>query len=138
MFRSIFPRLMAAILVAILICTLGLSMGFYVTMRNNYIDTRMNELKVQAYDIAYLASRVRSSSMLGGFGYSTTTENYITWKANTIYDEFKAYSIVVDRNGQVSLFAQPDLMKEQDIPFDSQHIVHTLTVVLQGQEVVER
>ena len=136
MFRSIFPRLMTAILAAILICTLGLSMGFYVTTRNNYIDTRMNELKVQAYDIAYLASRVRSNNMLSGFGYSTATENYISWKANTIYDEFKAYSVVVDRTGQVSLFAAPDLMQEQDIPFDRQRIIDTLAVVLKGKEVV--
>ena len=138
MFRSIFPRLMTAILAAILICTLGLSMGFYVTTRNNYIDTRMNELMMQAYDIAYLASRVRSNNMLSGFGYSTATENYISWKANTIYDEFKAYSVVVDRTGQVSLFAAPDLMQEQDIPFDRQRIIDTLAVVLKGKEVVER
>ena len=51
MFRSIFPRLMTAILAAILICTLGLSMGFYVTTRNNYIDTRMNELKERKVEV---------------------------------------------------------------------------------------
>ena len=50
--RSMFSRLMAVILAAILLIVAGLTGQFYLTLRTNYIDARMKELKVQAYDIA--------------------------------------------------------------------------------------
>ena len=71
-----FSRLMAVIMAAILICVIGVSALFYVTTRSNYIDSRLNDLKVQANDIAYLASRVRTNT-LGGIGFGSVTESYI-------------------------------------------------------------
>ena len=68
MLRSMFSRLMAVIMAAILVVVIGITALFYVTSRSNYIDSRMNELKVQAYEIAYLASQVRTSA-LSAFGY---------------------------------------------------------------------
>ena len=135
MFRSMFARLMAVILAAILVCVIGLLSLFYVTARSNYIDARMNELKVQAYDIAYLASR---SSFFSGFGFGDTTENYIKWKANTIYDEFGAYSVVVDRTGQMTFYVAPQQVQGEKSPFNQKDIVNTLSRVLQGEEVVRR
>ena len=134
MFRSMFARLMAVILAAILICVIGLFSLFYVTARANYIDARMDALKLQAYDIAYLASR---SSYFSSFGYSSANEGYIKWKANTIYDEFNAYSVVVDRTGQITIYVTPDLVQGEGL-FDRQNIIDTLSQVLKGEEVVRR
>lgn len=131
-----FSRLMAVLMAAILVCVLSVFALFYVTARSNYIDMRMNDLKVQAYEIAYLASQVRVSA-LTPFGYSTVTEDYINWKADTLYDEFKAYSVVVNRAGQITLYMTPELMQEDSVEFDKQHIVDTLAEVLKGQEVVQ-
>ena len=136
MLRSMFSRLMAVIMAAILVIVIGISALFYVTSRSNYIDSRMDELKVQAYEIAYLASQVRSSA-LSAFGYSSITENYINWKADTIYAEFNAYSVVVNRTGQITVYMSPALMQESGIEFDKQRIVDTLAEVLKGQEIVQ-
>ena len=127
---------MAVIMAAILVIVIGISALFYVTSRSNYIDSRMDELKVQAYEIAYLASQVRSSA-LSAFGYSSITENYINWKADTIYAEFNAYSVVVNRTGQITVYMSPALMQESGIEFDKQRIVDTLAEVLKGQEIVQ-
>ena len=63
MLRSMFSRLMAVIMAAILVVVIGISALFYVTSRSNYIDSRMDELKVQAYEIAYLASQERTIAL---------------------------------------------------------------------------
>lgn len=136
MLRSMFSRLMAVIMAAILVVVIGISALFYVTSRSNYIDSRMDELKVQAYEIAYLASQVRTSA-LSAFGYGSVTESYINWKADTIYAEFNAYSVVVNRTGQITVYMTPALMQESGIEFDKQHIVDTLAEVLRGQEIVQ-
>ncbi|MBQ7455367.1 MAG: HAMP domain-containing histidine kinase [Clostridia bacterium] len=110
MLRSMFARLMAVVMAAILICVLGLSALFYVSARNSRIDARMDALKLQAYDIAYLASR----SVLGAgfdFGYNGANQEYIEWKANSLYEEFGAYSVVVDRVGQVTFYVTPEQLK---------------------------
>ena len=137
MFRTMFSRLMAVILAAILVCVATLLMQFYFTMRSNYIDARMNELRVPAYDIAYLASRVRTSS-LSAFGYSNVTEKYINWKTDTLYDQFKAYSVVVDRTGQITVYMSPELLRESGLVFDRQYVADTLAEVIQGKEIVQR
>ena len=136
MLRSMFSRLMAVIMAAILVVVIGISALFYVTSRSNYIDSRMDELKVQAYEIAYLASQVRTNA-LSAFGYSSITESYINWKADTIYAEFNAYSVVVNRTGQITVYMTPALMQESGIEFDKQRIVDTLAEVLKGQEIVQ-
>lgn len=138
LFRGMFARLMAVMLAVILICVVALYSLFYFTIRADHIDARMNELKRQAYDIAYLASRVRNNSIAESFGYNSTTESYIKWKANKIYAEFTAYSVVIDRTGRATLYATPELMREEDMIFDQQKIISILSRVLQGQEVIYR
>ena len=137
MFRSMFARLMAVTMAAVLVCVIGLTALFYVTTRSNYIDARLNDLKMQADDIAYLASRVRTNS-LGGFGFGSSTESYINWKADNIYKEFNAYSVVVDRTGQITVYMTADLMNESGLEFDRQHVMDTLAEVLKGQQIIQQ
>ena len=132
-----FSRLMAVIMAAILICVIGVSALFYVTTRSNYIDSRLNDLKVQANDIAYLASRVRTNT-LGGIGFGSVTESYINWKADNIYKEFNAYSVVVDRTGQITVYMTADLMNESGLEFDRQHVMDTLAEVLKGEQIIQQ
>ncbi len=134
--QGMFARLLIVTLAIILVCTVGLFSLFYVSMRSSYIDQRMNELKVQAYDIAYLASRVRNNAVADALGHTSITEAYIQWKANQVYEEFNAYSVVVDRTGKTTLYATPELMRETEIVFDQDHIVKVLKQVLLGEEIV--
>ena len=136
MFRSMFARLMAIVLAIVLVSMLGLFGLFYLSMRSSYIDTRMNSLKSEAYEIAYLASRVRNNDALFPFSPSSTTNSYIEWKVNAVYQEFQAYSVVVDRTGNIKVYASPALMTDSSIHFDERQIITTLSSVLQGHEVV--
>ena len=132
-----FARLMAVVLSIVLVCVLGLFSLFYVSMRSTYIDNRMNSLKTQAYEIAYLASRVRNNDMLFPFApNNSTTNSYIEWKVNSVYQEYQAYSVVVDRTGGIKVYATPELMAGGSVHFDERQIVRTLSGVLQGEEVI--
>ena len=74
MLRSMFAKLMAVVLAIVLVCMLALFSLFYLSMRDSYIDNRMDSLKSQAYEIAYLASRVRNNDML--FPFSSSKNPY--------------------------------------------------------------
>lgn len=136
MFRSMFAKLMAVVLSIVLVCVLGLFSLFYVSMRNSYIDNRMDSLKSQAYEIAYLASRVRNNDVLFPFSPNNATNSYIEWKVNSVYQEFQAYSVVVDRSGKATLYASEALLQNSNIHFDEHQIIKTLSSVLRGEEVV--
>ena len=136
MLRSMFARLMAVVLAIVLVCMLSLFGLFYVSMRDSYIDNRMSSLKTQAYEIAYLASRVRNNDAFFLSPSSGTTSSYIKWKTDQVYNEFQAYCVVVDRTGTARIYADEELMKNNNIHFDEQQIIRTLSSVLQGQEVI--
>ena len=137
MLRSMFARLMAVVLAIVLVCMLGLFGLFYVSMRDSYIGNRMNSLKTQAYEIAYLASRVRNNDIFFlGPNASSTTNTYIKWKTDQVYNEFQAYCVVVDRTGKARIYADEELMTSNNIHFDEQQIIRTLSTVLQGREVI--
>ena len=138
MLRSMFAKLMAVVLAIVLVCMLALFSLFYLSMRDSYIDNRMDSLKSQAYEIAYLASRVRNNDMLFPFSSSNTTNTYIEWKVNSVYNEYQAFCVVMDRTGTTKLYANEELMASNNIHFDERQIIRTLSNVLQGKEVIEK
>jgi len=131
-----FARLMAVVLAIVLVCMLALFGLFYISMRDSYIDNRMDSLKSQAYEIAYLASRVRNNDVLFPFAPTHSTNTYIEWKVNSVYNEFQAYSVVVDRTGEFTAYVNAEMLETHNLRFDRQQIIRTLSTVLQGQEVV--
>ena len=90
-----FTRIMAVVMTAIIITTVGLSTVWWITLRNRQIDARLDYLISQAEDIAYLAANVSTT------GWSTSTTRYLYRKAEQVNSEFGAYIAVVDRNGNV-------------------------------------
>ncbi len=131
-----YARLMTMVLAVILVCVLSLVSIFWFASRNNYISTRMEELKVQAYDLAYMASRVRNNTVAENFMHVSTTADYIKWKVNRIYNDFSAYAVVVDRTGQTTVYITPDMLETEMVDFDRELVVSTLRQVLTGQEIV--
>lgn len=138
---STFSRLMSVFILIIFICV-GMLMGiFYFTMRDVQIENRMNALKSQAYDIAYLAAGAQSSELERALGLSTTSSTeMLRHKLSSVYDEYKAYSMVVDRRGEVTTYF---LSLINDYPelkagFDLRSILGSLQLVLNGQEVVQQ
>ena len=103
-----FARIMAVVLAAILLTTIGLSAVWYITLRNQQIDARLDYLISEAQDIAYLASNYSDSSDIWNYFsvYGSTTGNdmvrvIMDRKADKINREFGAYIAVVDRSSNV-------------------------------------
>ena len=103
-----FARIMAVVLAAILLTTIGLSAVWYITLRNQQIDARLDYLISEAQDIAYLASNYNDSSDIWNYFpvYGSTTGNdmvrvIMDRKADKINREFGAYIAVVDRSSNV-------------------------------------
>ena len=103
-----FARIMAVVLAAILLTTIGLSAVWYITLRNQQIDARLDYLISEAEDIAYLASNYNDSSDIWNYFpvYGSTTGNdmvrvIMDRKADKINREFGAYIAVVDRSSNV-------------------------------------
>ena len=103
-----FARILAVVLAAILLTTIGLSAVWYITLRNQQIDARLDYLISEAQDIAYLASNYNDSSDIWNYFpvYGSTTGNdmvrvIMDRKADKINREFGAYIAVVDRSSNV-------------------------------------
>ena len=60
-----FARIMAVVMAAILITAVCLSGIWWITLRNQQIDARLDYLISEAEDIAYLAADQSGSSIMG-------------------------------------------------------------------------
>ena len=103
-----FGRIMAVVLAVILLTTVCLSGVWWLTLRNQQIDARLDYLISEAQDIAYLASNYSDSSDIWNYFsvYGSTTGNdmvrvIMDRKADKINREFGAYIAVVDRSSNV-------------------------------------
>ena len=77
---SMFSRLLIVFLAVILVCVGVLSALSYINLRDSAIDSRMNALKTQARDMAYLASRQSYNTFSPLLGSSSVTEEYMKCK----------------------------------------------------------
>lgn len=137
MFKSMYARLFALFMVIILAVLLLVSFFSYYTIRELNVNSRMEELKKEAREIAYLASQTRFS-ISDHFSKTQSVQNaYLQWKAKRIYDNFNAYIVVVDRQGRVmqniEVFSQdnPDFAAALDM----QEVSQMLMTALKGDEV---
>lgn len=136
-----FTRIMAVVMAVILLVTSGLSGLCWMTLRNQQINTRLEELKKEAREIAYLAAQNSAGSTMGLLlGMDSSTTRYIRWKAEAVYRDFGAVILVVDRRGRVM-----DNMKtayEEDPDFvdslNGKELSSAMIKVLGGEEVSVR
>ena len=95
-----FTRIMAVVMAAILLLTVVLTGLGVMTLRSRQIDSRLEELRKEAREIAWLAAQSSNSSFGYLFGQDDMLQ-YLRWKASAVYDDFGAYMLVVDRAGRV-------------------------------------
>ena len=95
-----FARMMAVVMAAILITTVGISAVCWITLRNQQIDARLDYLISEAEDIAYLAANL-SGNMMDDNWYRLSIRTVLNRKAEKVYSEFSAYIAVVDREGRM-------------------------------------
>ena len=83
-----FARIMAVVMAAILITAICLSGIWWITLRNQQIDARLNYLISEAEDIAYLAADVSGNSMMNY--WSSAARDHLNAKADKVNREFGA------------------------------------------------
>lgn len=135
---SLFSRLLTVFLAVILVCVGVLFTLSYFNLRDNHIANRMDALKTQARDMAYLASRLPNDSLDRVFGKTSVTEQYMYWKASRVYKEYNAYIIIVDRSGaQRTYYNESTLADESLSALPSQEeIAEYMTQAMQGREII--
>ncbi len=140
MFQSLFARLLAIFMSVIIGVVLVGTAISVVTIRNNIIDYRMENLLVEAREIAFLASRLDDTTLSDYLNVDTPTMSYLQWKAETVFQEYGAYILIVDRNGRV-LDNRITAIQRSPATIDSlspEDMADALTEVLQGKEVQAR
>jgi len=97
-----FARIMAVVLAAILLTTVCLSAVWWLTLRNQQIDARLDYLISEAEEIAFLAGNLSGDSLMDTIrDRESATRNYLNQMAEKVNREFGAYIAVMDRAGNV-------------------------------------
>lgn len=135
---SLFGRLLTVFLAVILCSVSVLFFVTYINIRDNYVQNRMNALKGQARDMAYLASRLNSDTLSRALGRTSTTEQYMKWKADRVYKEYNAYIIVVERSGAQRTYYNESTLADESLQYlpSQEEISSYLARVMQGEEIV--
>ena len=137
MLRSTFSRLMAVFIVVILLCVGMLFAVFYITARDAQINSKVDALKRQAYDIGYLAGSTQAQRMTFALGSSYPLRELMAQKLQDVKQNYSAYCMLVDRSGETVAYFLSLLKERQELAasFDPQSIVSTLQTVLTGTEL---
>lgn len=142
-----FARIMAVVLTVVLLVTGVLSAIGWVALQNQQTEAVMETLRREAREIAYLAAQQeRSGSSSWGFGFyrygnafqqSDTAQAYLQWKARSVYDEYGAYILVVDRSGRIMDNKNTALAENPAFAamIDVEDINSAMRQVLRGEEI---
>ena len=134
-----YTRIMAVVLAVVLALTVSLSSVCFVSLRNQQADARLEALKSEAREIAWLAAQNTSTV----FYLSTAADGIsevLSWKASSVYDDYGAYILVVDRRGRVmdnsatAYEANPEFIES----LDGEELSAALETILSGEEVTVR
>ncbi len=133
-----FTRIMAVVLAVILLLTAVLSGIGWMALQNRQTASVMENLRKEAREIAYLASRNRVTGIdFFGMQQDNTPQRYIQWKAQSVFEEYGAYILVVDRRGRmmdnmkVTYAENPDFAET----LNTRDITKALARVLAGEEI---
>ena len=97
-----FSRIMAVVLAAILLTTVCLSALWWLTLRNQQIDARLDYLSSEAEEIAYLAGNLSGESLMDTmWDRDSVTRSYLNLMADKVSREFGAYIAIMDQSGSV-------------------------------------
>ena len=131
-----FAKIMAVVMAAILITTVVLSVVWWITLRNQQIDARLEYLISEAEDIAYLAANL-SDSVFGGNWYRQNTRTILNRKAEKVYSEFGGYIAVVDSRGVMMDNVQTAYSEDPDFvdSLSGDEIVSALERILGGESI---
>ena len=133
-----FARIMAVVLAVILLTTLGLSAVWWITLRDQQIDARLEYLISEAQEIAFLAGNLNGSSLMDTIrDRDSVTRSYLNRMAEKVNREFGAFIAVIDRGGHVMTYdtltynADPDTMEN----LNEEEILIAFNSTLKGETI---
>ena len=137
MFQNMFDRLLALFMAVILLVALIGGAFSMFSIRASMVESRMESLLAQAREIAFLASRIDNTSLSDYLNLESSTMSYLQWKAASVYEDYEAYILIVDRNGRVRDNMQSALQGSADAlrTLNADDVAAALIQVLGGQEV---
>ncbi len=153
MWRTIYGRLLFLCMVMLVVVVLISTAFSSFSIRTEMVNSRLQSLLNEARDIAYLASRTDtaeapSDGLATTAPPSSTSENFsamtkstamsfLQWKISSVYEEYGAYILVLDRNGRVMDNMNTALEGSVDAldTLDPSTITTYLSKVLEGEEM---
>ena len=103
--ETVFARIMAVVMAVILLTTVCLSAVWWMTLRNQQIDARLDHLISEAEKIAYLAGNLNGDSLMDTrWDRDSETRKTLNNIADRVGREFGAYITVLDRTGGVMTY----------------------------------
>lgn len=135
---SMFSRLLIGFLAVIFLCVGLLFSLSYFHLRSVRIESRMDALKGQAREMAYLAGQLSTDTIPRAFGQASSTEKLMKWKADSVYREYNAYIIVFDRSGNQRTYYNEKTLQDESLRYlpSPEEYDQYLAKVIQGQEIV--
>ena len=133
-----FARIMAVMLAVILLTTVGLSAVWWLTLRSQQIDARLDYLSAEAEKIAYLARNLSGDSLMDTYwDRDSKTRNYLNELAGMVAREFGAMIIVLDQNGTRMAYAEtaPTNESEYNEAMSGEEIEDAFRRTLAGENV---
>ena len=95
-----FARIMAVVMAVILLTTVCLSAVWWLTLRNQQIDARLDHLSSEAEEIAYLAGKLSGDSLMDTrWDRDSVAREYLNRIANKVSEEYNALIVVMDQDG---------------------------------------
>ena len=135
-----FSRIMAVVMAAILLTAVCLSGLWWLTLRNQQIDARLDYLISEAQEIAYLAGNLSGDSLMDTiWDRDSVTREYLNQMADKVNREFGAYIMVMDRAGNVMTNSRAvydeDPEFAESLSGDEEEIVDALQRVQAGETI---
>ena len=133
-----FARIMAVVLANILLTTVCLSAVWWLTLRNQRIDARLDYLNSQAEEIAYLAGNLSGDNLMDTIrDRDSVTRVYLNRMSARVSEEFEAFIMLMDENGNMMIYDQA--RKADDTEFreslNSEEIAGAFQRILAGETI---
>ena len=135
--HRLFTQLLCVFL-AVILLSVGVSYSLiYFHMRASRIEARVETLKSQANDVAWLAGNLLQEESLLRFGSDSVLREALYQKTGQIYSQYNAFTVIMTRSGRLySYYSESALQDEslQHIP-SAEELAGYMTRALQGEEI---
>ena len=116
--RSLFAQLFTLFLIISFVVVAGVGTLFYFTLRNERFSARLEELRIEAEDLSYLAETLQNESYYRlSSSSSNATREFLYQKSDRVYSRFQTLTLIVSRDGSANAYYRDDALLSQSLSF---------------------